>query len=110
MQRFRNMQRLIALAGFVFVITAFAQRGGERTDPFDRPDGKLPNGKSQKDEIVKADHKSNQQDSATLALLAVELREELATQESGVISVKMLKKLDEIERLTRNIRGRLKRN
>ena len=94
----------------MFAQTLFAQTKGETPDLFGDKDVKLPNGKSQKDEIIKADHKRNQEDSAKLAQLAAELRDELSMQESHVVSVKMLKKIDDMDRLTHNIRGRLKRN
>jgi hypothetical protein len=101
--------RRAALAS-LSAVAALAQRGGgPPRDIFGPDDVTLPNGKSQRDEIVKLDHRRNQEDSAALALLAVEVRQELAEQESHVVSVKMLKKLDEIEKLTRAIRSRLKR-
>ena len=95
----------------VAAMLASAQRDNrEPPDPLDRPDVRLPNGKSQRDEIVKSDHKRNQEDAAKLAQLSAELRQELDAQESHIVSVKMIRKVEEIERLTRNIRGRLKRN
>ena len=100
----------------VFLILACAALLGQRRgidppdDPFGRPDIKLPSGKSQRDEIVRADHKRNQEDSVKLAMLTAELRDELAVADSHIVSVKMLKKIDDIEKLARGIRGRLKRN
>ena len=78
-------------------------------DPFSRPDVKLPSGKLQRDEILRADHKRNQEDAARLAALSAELREELAQSDSHVVSIKTLKKVDDMEKLVRGIRGRLRR-
>jgi hypothetical protein len=77
--------------------------------PGEVEDKKLPNGKSQKSEIAKDDHKRNVTDSAELARLAEVVRDDLAKTDSGVVSVKMMKQLDDIEKLTKNIRNRLKR-
>ena len=101
------MTRRLSLLFFP-ALALVAQRGGGLPDPFDN-DAKLPNGKSRKDAIVKQDHKRNQEDSVALATLSAEVREELAAQESNIVSAKMIKKLEEIERLSRGIRGRLKR-
>lgn len=77
--------------------------------PSEQQDRKLPNGKSQRDEIVKADYKRNVQDAAELSQLARELNDDLEKSGSNTVSVKTIKKLDDIEKLARNIRGRLKR-
>lgn len=77
--------------------------------PSEQQDRKLPNGKSQRDEIVKADYKKNVQDAAELSQLARELNDDLEKSGSNTVSVKTIKKLDDIEKLARNIRGRLKR-
>ena len=90
---------------------AVAQRGGpEIPDVLERPDIKLPSGKSQREEIAREDYKHNVTDSARLAALSAEVRDEFAGSDSRVVSVKMLRKLDDIDKLTHGIRGRLKRN
>lgn len=73
------------------------------------PDVTLLNGKSQRDEILKLDHKKNVEDSAAMVKLAEQVSEEFEKDDAYVVSLKTLKKLDEIERLTKNIRGRLKK-
>lgn len=78
--------------------------------PGHEPDRKLPNGKSQREEIVKADHKRNLEDAAELARLAEQLKDDLDKGGSDTVSVKTLRKVDEIDKLARNIRGRLRRN
>ena len=72
-------------------------------------DVKLPNGKSQREEILKADYKKNLEDAAELVKLAEGLKAELEKDDRYVVSVKTIKDTDDIERLAKNIRGRLKR-
>lgn len=72
-------------------------------------DARLPNGKLQRDEIVKADHKKNLEDAADLLRLAEELKSDLDKDTAFVVSVKDMKKTEDIEKLARGIRGRLKR-
>jgi hypothetical protein len=73
------------------------------------PDTQLPNGKSQREEILKLDHKKNLEDAAALAKLAEEVSEDLEKDDRYVVSLKTLKKLDDIEKLSKSIRGRLKK-
>ena len=69
----------------------------------------LPNGKSQREEILKADYKKNLEDAAELVKLSQDLKAELEKDERYIVSVKALKETEDIERLVKNIRGRLKR-
>lgn len=80
--------------------------------PRDHPDPldtKLPNGKSQREEIVKADHAKNVEEARELAKLSAELRDELDKSGQFVLSVGAIKKTEDIEKLAKRIRGRLKR-
>ena len=58
---------------------------------------------------MKQDHKKNLEDSATMARLSEEVNEDLEKDDRFVMSLKTLKKLDEIEKLAKGIRGRLKK-
>ena len=71
-------------------------------------DRKLPNGKSQNDAIAKAAHDQALKDTNNLITLAEQLRDELQKAGTYVVPVSSLKKTDEIEKLARRIRGRLK--
>lgn len=75
----------------------------------DREDLKLPNGKTQREEIVKADHQKNLEDAQKLVNLGDELKKSLEKNTQYVVAVDDLKKLDEIEKVTRRIRARLRR-
>ena len=83
-----------------------AQRGGQPAQP---PDTQFPNGRSQPEEILKQDHKKNLADAAAMAKLAEEVSDDLEKDDRFVYSLKTMKKLDEIEKLTKAIRARLKR-
>lgn len=73
------------------------------------PDPPLPNGKTQRELIVKQDYEKNLEDSAELAKLAADLKTDLENGDKYVVSVKAMKQAEEIEKLARNIRNRLKR-
>jgi hypothetical protein len=73
-------------------------------------DVKLPNGKTQREEIVRVDYERNLRDAGELARLAEEIKDDLEKGDRNLVSVKTLKKLDDVEKLTKDIRQRLKRN
>jgi hypothetical protein len=79
-----------------------------RPDKRDEP-VRLPNGKLQSEEILKEEHLRSLKDSSELKKLIEEFHEELEKSDRHVVSVSMLKKLDEIEKRTKRIRGRLTR-
>jgi hypothetical protein len=90
---------------------AVAQRGGRSQSPTeDETDVRLPNGKVQSDEILKAEHEQNLKDAAQLADLAEQLKQELEKNDRYVLSISTLKKTDEIEKLVKKIRSRLRHN
>jgi hypothetical protein len=76
----------------------------------DEPEVKLPNGKSQKDEIIRVDYERNLRDAGDLARLSEEIKDDLEKGDRNLVSVKTLKKLDDIEKLAKDIRQRLRRN
>lgn len=71
-------------------------------------DRKLPNGKSQNDAIAKNDHDQALKDANELIAVAEQLRDELRKAGNYVVPVSSVKKTEEIEKLARRIRGRLK--
>ncbi len=71
-------------------------------------DRKLPNGKSQTDAIAKQDHDQALKDANELIAVAEQLRDELRKAGNYVVPVSSVKKTEEIEKLARRIRGRLK--
>jgi len=77
-----------------------------RTEP---PDQRLPNGKMQRDEILRDDYEKNVKDAAELAQLASAFQLDLEKSDRFVLSLSLLKKLDDMEKLTKRIRSRMKR-
>jgi hypothetical protein len=74
-----------------------------------KDDLRLPNGKKQQDEILRADYERNLKDARELIDLAKSFELDLEKDERFVLSVSSLRKLDDMEKLTKRLRGRLKR-
>ena len=72
-------------------------------------DVRLPSGKMQKDEILKADYEKSLEDAAALLKAAEDLKLDLEKTGRQVLSIGTLKQLDNIEKLTKRIRSRLKK-
>jgi len=82
-----------------------------QTSPIkEETDVKLPNGKSQKDEIIRVDYERNLRDAGELARLAEEIKDDLEKGDRYLVSTKTLKKLEDVEKLSKEIRQRLRRN
>ena len=75
-----------------------------------RPDEQipLPNGQQSQDEIQKANYEKSLADVRELAKLAEDLKTELEKSDRFSISVSSVKKAEEIEKLAKRIRGRIK--
>ena len=88
---------------------ASPQRGGDQSVPPPLAgDAKLPNGKSQRDAILKAEHEQNLKDAAQLVDLSQQLQQDLEKNDTFVFSISTLKKTDDIEKLVKKIRSRLR--
>lgn len=100
--------RLAAAASLVAGLALFsASQAGSPPVP-DR-DIHLPSGKSQQEEILKADHEKDLKDAAQLIELSEQLKEELEKNDRHVLSISSLKKTEQIEKLAKRIRARLRR-
>jgi hypothetical protein len=71
---------------------------------------RLPSGKLQSEEILKADHAKSVKEVAELQKLVEEVRDGLDKNDRYVLDLDTLKKLEQIEKLAKRIRGRLNRN
>ncbi|MEJ7609037.1 MAG: hypothetical protein WKF37_22880 [Bryobacteraceae bacterium] len=100
---------LVRLFIFISFLAIAGLLQAAQIPPPEDPDLRLPNGKIQKDEILKADHERSLKDAAVLVKLTEELKIELERNDRHVLSVASLKKLEDIEKLTKRIRSRLKR-
>jgi len=76
--------------------------------PGDRRDVRLPSGKRQSDEILRDEHRKNLADAAELLKLSEDLKAELEKSDAFVLSLGAIKKTENIEKLAKRIRGRLK--
>ncbi len=112
--RMSQTRRSAILALLAFSSADAAQQAA---DPNKRPtlpdvdssdDAKLPNGKSQKDAISKQAHEDALKEVELLIQMAEDLRDELKHNGEFVVAVSSLKKTEEIEKLARRIRGKLK--
>jgi len=73
-------------------------------------DVKLPNGKSWSSEIAKADYQRNLKDAKELAKLTAEIQNDLETGDPFVLPLKTLKKVEDAEKLAKDLRVRMRRN
>jgi hypothetical protein len=105
----RRRSILTSLAATAATVAAQLPPHSQQSDPLQDKEPKLPNGKSQKDEILKADRERNIEDARALAKLSETLRDEIEKNDRFVLSIPTLKKLDEAEKLVKRIRGRMKR-
>lgn len=103
-----------ALVSLTLIEGQNLQRGGSAAPApqteSEAQDVKLPNGKSQRDEILKMERDQNIKDAAQLAQLAEELKEDLEKNDRFVLSLNTLKKTDDIEKLAKKIRSRMRHN
>jgi hypothetical protein len=75
-----------------------------------QPDGtRLPNGKLQRDEILKSEYDKNLKDARELVDMSKAFELDLEKSDPFVLSVGLLKKLEDIEKISKRIRGRMKR-
>jgi hypothetical protein len=106
----RGAVALVLLAGVsVYALQQGGGRGG-RDGGVEQEDVILPNGKSQKEEILKAEHRQNIKDATDLAELAEQLKIDLEKNDRYIVSMATLKKTDDIEKLAKRIRARLRHN
>ena len=98
----------ILFLGAGLLTSALPQRGGQGPTP--PTETRLPNGKLQSDEILKTEHQANIKDAAELADLAEQLKIELEKNDRFVVSMATIKKTDDIEKLAKRIRSRMRRN
>ena len=98
---------LLALA---LALLLSAQTPPDRPRPGEEPseDTRLPNGKLQRDEILKAEFQKSLDDARELSKLADELKTDLEKNDRYVLSIATLKKTEDIEKLAKRIHDRLK--
>lgn len=97
------------------LVGALMAAGGRSQDPElqppqpqERRDVRLPNGKRQSDEILKAEYRKNLDDAEELLKLSQALKDQLDKSDAFVLSLGAIRKTEDIEKLAKRIRGRLK--
>jgi hypothetical protein len=71
-------------------------------------EARLPNGKSRNNAIAQDEHKKALAEAAQLVTLSEQLRDELQKAGNYIVPVTAVRKTEEIEKLAKKIRGRLK--
>jgi hypothetical protein len=71
-------------------------------------DPRLPDGKSQKNAIAKQQHEQALKEAENLVTAAQDLRDQIKEAGKFVVPLDAVKKTEEIEKLAKRIRGRLK--
>lgn len=77
------------------------------TNPLDEDPVRLPNGKLQRDEILKSEYGKSLADCKEMVKLAREIETDLEKNEQYVLSIASVHKTEEIEKLARRIRTRM---
>ncbi len=104
-------RRAVLIAGLPALLAAQAPKFNiPGADSEDRDKSRLPNGKNQVDEILKDDYKHTLADCKELVKIAQGLEAEVEKDERFVLSLASIKRTEDIEKLARRIRARIKKN
>jgi hypothetical protein len=103
----RHLSKGCAVALCAFALLAQPPEPRRPSDP--EPERRLPNGKLQSEEVLKADYDENLKELEKMRKLVEMVEADLRKNDRHVLSLKALKDLDEIEKLSRRIRGRMRR-
>jgi len=101
--------RIVLVLAAALGLAAQQTPPGRQFPPETPPDDiRLPNGKLQRDEILKAEYQKSLDDARELSRLADELKLDLEKNDRNVLSIATLKKTEEIEKIAKRIHDRLK--
>ena len=79
------------------------------TSDDDKRQNRLPDGRSQTEAILKEDHKRNLADLKKMKDIIEEVEQSLEKNSQHVLSMEDLKRLEEVERISRHVRDRMRR-
>lgn len=96
--------RCLKLVVLAASITVAQEKPLNEREPLRLPDGKL-----QTDAIVKADHEQSLKDARELKKLIDSFVDDMEKSDRNVVSLPIVKKLDEIEKRVKKIRSRMTR-
>jgi hypothetical protein len=100
-----RLRRSLLKSGLALAASAL----NAQTSPDDPTVRRMPDGRTQSDTILKADYDQNVKDARELTALAKSIELDFDKNDQNVLSLSLLKKLDDVEKITKRIRGRLKR-
>ncbi len=100
---------MLPIARIMMAFLLLAAQRPPRPEP-EEPPVVLPSGKSQKREILKADFEKSKSEAADLLELAQQLKEDLEKNDAYVLDLRTLKKAEDIEKLAKRIKDRMKRH
>jgi hypothetical protein len=107
----RTRRSMLLSVGASAVLAAQQQNPQQPQLPeIPKPDeeDKMPDGKSRKNAIAKEEHEAALKDANQLIAVAQQLKDELEKAGEYVVPLSSVKRTEEIEKLARRIRGRLK--
>ena len=101
----------LALAPAVVIATVARAQSQQALPHIDDepPPTRLPSGQLQQDAILKADYEQNVKDAREMTALAKSIELDFDKYDQNVLSLGLLKKLDDMDKITKRIRGRIKR-
>jgi hypothetical protein len=105
------MRRALRILPGLLLLLTFA--AGQRPPIHEHDDEhslpQMPGGKDLKEEMLKAEHAKSIKDAELLISLSQELHDELEKNTRFVLSVSAIKKTEEIEKVAKRIRSRMRR-
>jgi hypothetical protein len=103
-------RRLLAWLGLAPALLRAQQPPREMvTGESDTSGRRMPDGRSMSEAIVKEDHKRNIEDLGKMKEIIVDVEQSLEKNAQHVLSIDNLKRLEEVEKVSRRIRGRMRR-
>src|SRR6202163_1733399 len=100
--------RTVPVLAVALALAAQQLPPGRQVPPQPPDEVRLPNGRLQRDEILKAEYQKSLEDARQLSKLADELKLDLEKNDRNVLSIPTLKKTEEIEKIAKRIHDRLK--
>lgn len=98
------------IAWIILALLLLGAQRPPRPEPEGPPEVTLPSGKSQKREILKADFEKSKSEATELLALAQQLKDDLEKNDAYVLDLRAMKKAEDIERLAKRIKDRMKRH
>ena len=98
---------VFALSGLCLLALMFAQRPEGPPPRDDEQERRLK--RNQLEELLKQDHQKSIEDAGQLVKLSEDLKIELEKNDRHVLSVAAIKKTEEIEKIAKRIRGRMRK-